>query len=66
MTWKAVHGMWLNENELQNNVFVTLFLICVHVHKHICMSIEKVLPGESQGRGSLVGCRQGGCRVGHD
>jgi len=34
MTWKAVHSMWLNENELQNNVFVTLFLICVHVHKH--------------------------------
>ena len=24
------------------------------------------LPGESQGRGSLVGCRLWGCRVGHD
>ena len=24
------------------------------------------LPGESQGRGSLVGCRLRGCRVGHD
>ena len=55
MTWKAVHGMWLNENELQNNVFVTLFLICVHVHKHICMSIEKFLPGKSHGPRSLVG-----------
>ena len=25
-----------------------------------------LLPGESQGRGSLVGCRLWGCRVGHD
>ena len=29
-------------------------------------SFPVFLPGESQGRGSLVGCRLWGCRVGHN
>ena len=59
MTWKAVCSMWLNENKLQNNVFVTLFLIRVHEHKHTQTYLHehrKSLAWRIPGTGEVVGC----------
>ena len=61
--WKAaVHGVTEGQTRLSD--FTSTF----HFH-----ALEKevqltpvFLPGESQGRGSLVGCRLWGHRVGHD
>ena len=57
--WAAVHGVTKSQTQLSN------FTFTFHFH-----ALEKemathptpvLLPGESQGQGSLVGCRLWGC-----
>ena len=52
--WAAVHGVARSRTQLSN------FTLFFHLH-----ALEKetpvFLPGESQGLGSLVGCRLWGC-----
>ena len=60
--WAAVHGVAKSRTRLSD------FPLTFHLH-----ALEKewqptpvFSPGESQGRGSLVGCRLWGRSVGHD
>ena len=55
--WKAaVHG--ITEGQIQLSVFTSLFT-CMHWRRK-WQPTPVFLPGESQGRGSLVGCRPWG------
>ena len=56
--WAAVHGVSGSQAWLSNFTFT-------HWRRR-WQPTPVFLPGESQGRGSLVGCRLWGCRVGHD
>ena len=50
--WAAVHGVAKNRTRLSNFTFTFHFPA---LEKE--MATHSFLPGESQGRGSLVGCR---------
>ena len=56
--WAAVHGVPKSWTQLSDFTFT-------HWRRQ-WQPTPVFLPGESQGRGSLVGCRLWGCTVGHD
>ena len=61
--WKAaVHGVAKSRTRLSDFIFTFTFM---HWRRK-WQSTPVFLPGESQGRGSLVGYRLWGRRVGHD
>ena len=61
-TWRAaVHGVANSRTQLSNFTFAFHF----HELEKEWQPTPVFLPGESQGRGSLVGCRMGLHRVGH-
>ena len=62
--WAAVHGVAKSQTRLSDFTFTFHF----HALEREMATYSSVLPGESQGRGSLVGCRphMGSHRVGHD
>ena len=51
--WAAVHGVTEGRTRLSNFTFTFHF----HALEKEMATHSNVLPGESQGRGSLVGCR---------
>ena len=51
--WAAVHGVARSQTQLSNFTFTFHF----HALEKAMATHSSVLPGESQGRGSLVGCR---------
>ena len=51
--WAAVHGVTEGRTRLSNFTFTFHF----HALEKEMATHSSVLPGESQGRGSLVGCR---------
>ena len=51
--WAAVHGVAKSQTRLSNFTFTFHF----HALEKEMATHSSVLPGESQGRGSLVGCR---------
>ena len=55
--WAAVHGVDEGRKRLSDFTFTFHFLA---LEKEMATH-SSVLPGESQGRGSLVGCRLWGC-----
>ena len=59
--WAAVHGVTQSRTWLSDFTFTFPFM-----HWRKWHPSPVFLPGESQGRGSLVGCRLWGPRVGHD
>ena len=52
-SWAAVHGVAKSQTRLSNFTFPFHF----HALEKEMATHSSVLPGESQGRGSLVGCR---------
>ena len=50
--WTAVHGVTKSQTRLSNFTFTFHF----HALEKEMATHSSVLPGESQGRGSLVGC----------
>ena len=54
--WVAVHGVTKSRTRLNDFTFTFHF----HVLEKELATHSVFLPGESQGRGSLVGCRLGG------
>ena len=52
-SWAAVHGVV----ESQTRLSVFTFTFHFHALEEEMATHSSVLPGESQGRGSLVGCR---------
>ena len=61
--WAAVHGITKSRTQLSNFTFTFHF----HALEKEWQLTPVFLPGESQGRGSLVGCcLWGPHRVGHD
>ena len=61
--WKAeVHGVTEGGTRLSDFTFTFHF----HELEKEMATHPVFLPGESQGRGSLVGCRLGSRRVGHN
>ena len=60
--WAAVHGVAEGRTRLNDFTFTFHFLA---LEKEM-QPTPVFLPGESQGWGSLVGCRLWGRRVGHD
>ena len=56
--WAAVHGVATSQSRLSNFTFT-------HWRRKR-QPTPVFLRGESQGRGSLVGCHLWGCTVGHD
>ena len=60
--WAAVHGVAKSRTRLSDFPFTFTF---THWRRKWQPS-PVFLPGESQGWGSLVGCRIWGCTVGHD
>ena len=59
--WAVVHGVAKSRTQLSD------FTFTFHFHAlEKEMATPVFLPGESQGRGSLVGCRLGSHRVRHD
>ena len=66
--WTEEPGRLQSMGSLKSRTRLRDFTFTFHFH-----ALEKemathcsVLPGESQGRGSLVGCRLWGHRIGHD
>ena len=55
--WAAVHGVAASRTRLSDFTFTFHF----HALEREMATHSSVLPGESQGRGSLVGCRLWGC-----
>src|SRR5574337_1199679 len=55
--WAAVHGVARSRTRLSNFTFTFHF----HALEKEMATHSSVLPGESQGRGSLLGCRLWGC-----
>ena len=55
--WAAVHGVAECRIRLSDFTFIFHF----HVLEKEMATTPVFLPGESQGRGSLVGCRLWGC-----
>ena len=55
--WAAVHGVAKSWTRLSDFTFTFHF----HAWRKKWQPIPVVLPGESQGQGSLVGCRLWGC-----
>ena len=55
--WVAVHGVAKSWTGLSDFTFTFHF----HALEKEMATHSSVLPGESQGRGSLVGCRLWGC-----
>ena len=54
--WAAVHGVTKSQAQLSD------FTFTFHLHwRRKWQPTPVFLPGESQGRGSLVGCRLWGC-----
>ena len=51
--WAAVHGVTKSQTRLSNFTFTFHF----HALEKEMATHSSVLPGEPQGRGSLVGCR---------
>ena len=51
--WAAVHGVVKRQTRLSNFTFTFHF----HALEKEMATHSSLLPGESQGRGSLVGCR---------
>ena len=51
--WAAVHGVTKSQTQLSNFTFTFHF----HALEKEMATTAVFLPGESQGRGSLVGCR---------
>ena len=51
--WAAVHGVAKSQTRLSDFTFAFHF----HALEKAMATLEVFLPGESQGRGSLVGCR---------
>ena len=60
--WAAVHGVAKNWTQLSDFTFTFHY----HALEKEMATHSSVLPGVSQGWGSLVGCRLWGCTVGHD
>ena len=60
--WAAVHGVARSRTRLSDFTFTFHF----HELEKEMQPTPVFLPGESQGRGSLVGCRLWGRTVGHD
>ena len=60
--WAAVHGVGKSRTRLSDFTFTFHF----HALEKEMPTTPVFLPGESQGRGSLVGCHLWGRRVGHD
>ena len=60
--WAAIHGVAKSRTRLNDFTFTFHFMHW----KRKWQPIPVFLSGESQGRGSLVGCRLWGRRVGHD
>ena len=56
--WAAVHGVAKSQTRLSDFTFTSLF----HALEKEMATTPVFLPGESQGRGSLVGCRLWGRR----
>ena len=55
--WAAVHGVAKSQTRLSDFTFTFHF----HALEKEMAPHSSVLPGESQGQGSLVGCRLWGC-----
>ena len=55
--WSAVHGVATSQTQLSDFTFTFHF----HALEKEMATAPVFLPGESQGRGSLVGCRLWGC-----
>ena len=55
--WAAVHGVAKSQTRLSNFTFTFHF----HALEKEIQPTPVFLPGESQGRGSLVGCHLWGC-----
>ena len=60
--WIAVHGVKNSGTRLSDFIFTFHF----DALEKEMQPTPVFLPGESQGRGSLVGCHLWGRRVGHD
>ena len=58
--WAAVHGVSKSQTRLSDFTFTFMHW------RRKWQPTSVFLPGESQGQGSLVGCRLLGHRVGHD
>ena len=56
--WDAIHGVAKSWTQLSDFTFIFHFHA---LEKEIASHTPVFLPGESQGRGSLVGCRLWGC-----
>ena len=55
--WAVVHGVAMSRTRLSDFTFTFHF----HALEEEMATHSMFLPGESQGRGSLVGCRLWGC-----
>ena len=55
--WAAVHGVARSQTRLNDFTFTFHF----HALRRKWKPIPVFLPGESEGQGSLVGCRLRGC-----
>ena len=64
--WAPVHGVTKSWTRLNDFSFTFHFHALEKEMATHSSGLDSPVPGESPGRGSLVGCRLWGHRVGHD